>query len=279
MEAGRVHRLHYDRVSQGKGAHPPHLKALPRKKGPRAEIQVSRTQMDAAKSALASTRRRLRTRGTTRKRLSGGGAVRLNADAATAILQPIYNDLPKTQAVGHHNLTYGEIEWPTLKLFLDYVNRQQWPSASGSPGQRGKFYDLGCGRARSVLFMAIAGPFDTAVGVEVLPERVRLAQQALAKLKESIPTAGAKVRFYEASFLNPAFKYRDARAVFVSNLCLDDQTQNALFTKLASEMPKGGLVFCSRLPSQGMEAFEVVGNEKVPMTWTPTSELTILRHL
>ena len=231
--------------------------------------------MDVAK-ALSSTRRRLRTRGTTRKRLAGGGAVRLNGDAATALLQPIYNDLPKTQAAGHHNLTYGEIEWPTLKLFLDYVNRQQW---SAAPGQRGKFYDLGCGRARSVLYMAIAGPFDAAVGVEVLPERVRLAQQALAKLKESIPTAGAKVRFYEASFLNPAFKYRDARAVFVSNLCLDDQTQNALFSKLASEMPKGGLVFCSRLPSQGMEAFEVIGNEKVPMTWTPTSELTVLRHL
>ena len=229
-------------------------------------------------SATASTRRRLRTRGSTRKRLVGGssGAVRINGDAAGAILQPIYTTLPKTQAAGVHNLTYGEIEWPTLKLMLDYAEKQPW---SASPGSKGKFYDLGCGRARSVLYMAISGPFDTAVGIEVLPERVQLAQQALAVLKQSIPTAGAKVRLYEASFLNPAFKYKDARCVFLSNLCFDKEIQDAISNKLASEMPKGSLLFCSRLPEKGLEAFEIVNKETVSMTWTPTSEMHILRHL
>jgi hypothetical protein len=233
--------------------------------------------MDAT-SQVAKTRRRLRTRGSTRKRLLTGGAaaVRINGDAAGAILQPIYTALPKTQAVGQHNLTYGEIEWPTLKIMLDAIEAQQW---STTPGQRGKFYDLGCGRARSVLYMGIAGPFDASVGVEVLPERVKLAQQALNQLKQSIPTAGAKIKLYEASFLNPAFKYKDARAVFISNLCFDEETQDALFRKLSAEMPKGGLLFISRLPTKGMEAFEVIAKQNVPMTWTPTSEFHILQHL
>jgi SAM-dependent methyltransferase len=230
------------------------------------------------KTIVATTRRRLRTRGGTRKRLGGGAAapVRINGDAAAAILQPIYTALPRTQAAGQHNLTYGEIEWPTLKIILDRVSAQTW---STQPGMKGKFYDLGCGRGRSVLYMALAGPFEASVGIEVLPERVRLAQQALNQLKQSIPSAGAKVRLYEASFLNPAFKYRDARAVFISNLCFDAETQDAMFRKLGAEMPKGGLVFCSRLPLKEIEAFEVVGKENVPMTWTPTSELHILRHL
>jgi hypothetical protein len=229
--------------------------------------------MDTA--AQVKTRRRLRTRGTTRKRiLGGGGAVRINGDAAGAILQPIYTALPKTQAVGQHNLTYGEVEWPTLKLILDQVQATPWTS-----GSNGKFYDLGCGRGRAVLYMGIAGPFDMSVGIEVLPERIKLAQQALGQLKQSIPTAGAKIRLYEASFLNPAFKYKDARAVFISNLCFDDETQDALFRKLSAEMPKGSFLFASRLPTKGMEAFEIVAKQNVPMTWTPTSEFHILRHL
>lgn len=223
---------------------------------------------------LNKTRRRLRARGGTRKKIVGG-AVRVNGDAAGAILAPIYEALPKSQATSQHNLTYGEIEWPTLKTILDHVEKQPWSTV---PGSRGKFYDLGCGRGRAVLYMGMAGPFDLSVGVEVLPERVRLAQQALNQLKQSIPSAGAKIRFYETSFLNPSLKYKDARAVFLSNLCFDDETQASLFRKLSAEMPKGSLVFCSRLPTD-LGAFEKIAHMTVKMSWTESSDFNILKHL
>jgi len=219
----------------------------------------------------STTRRRLRSKGTLRRRLTNETSlVRINADAVSAILAPIYNDLPKTTAAGQHNLTYGEIEWPTLKLMVEYAQKQTIP---------GRFYDLGCGRGRAVLYMALSGLFINSVGIEVLPERVALAQQALQKLRASIPIAGAKVKLYEASFLNPAFKYKDARMVFLSNMCFDNETQEALFKKLNAEMPKGSLVFCSKMPVGQIPAFESVAVERVPMTWTPTSEIHILRHL
>jgi len=228
--------------------------------------------MDTSTTTI-KTRRHLRTRGTTRRRSSAlGGAVKLNTDAATAILSPIYADLPSTKAVGDHNLTYGEIEWPTLKRMVEYTTQ----NASGITG---KFYDLGCGRGRAVLYMALAGPFEQSVGIEVLPERLSLAQNALTRLKTSIPNAATKVRLYEASFMNPSFKYKDAKTVFVSNMCLDGETQDALFKKLNAEMPKGSLLFCSVLPKISIPAFEHLAVEKVPMTWTPTSELHILHHL
>jgi SAM-dependent methyltransferase len=164
------------------------------------------------------TRRRLRSKGTMRRRITNS-TIKINSDAISAILAPIYTELPKTTAAGQHNLTYGEVEWPTLKLMLDHAQKQG--SASG------RFYDLGCGRGRAVLYMALSGLFDYSVGIEVLPERVTLAQQALQRLRASIPIAGAKVKLYEASFLNPAFKYKDARIVFLSNLCFDTETQEA----------------------------------------------------
>ena len=209
------------------------------------------------------TRRHLRTRGTTRRRLNGiQNGVKLNTEAAAAILAPIYGSLPDTKAAGQHNLAYGEVEWSTLKTMVENIEM-----LTHAPG---RFYDLGCGRGRAVLYMALAGPFDLSVGVEVLPERISLAQQALTKLKLSIPTVGAKIRLYEASFLNPAFKYKDARAVYLSNTCFDTEVQVAIFAKLNLEMPKGSLLFCSKLPESIPGAFERVSS---------TSEIHILRHL
>jgi hypothetical protein len=226
--------------------------------------------------ASAAKTRRVRAKGTMRRRFTGQGSgygpVKINSDAISAILAPLYSDLPKTVAAGDHNLTYGEIEWPTLKLMLDYIVASPVPPS-------GRFYDLGSGRGRAVLYMSLTGLFDYSVGIEVLPERVALAKQALIKLRASIPAAGAKIKLYEASFLNPSFKYKDARLVFLSNMCFDKQTQDAIFQKLSAEMPKGSLVFCSRLPDSSLPAFETVGVERVPMTWTPTSEIHILRHL
>ena len=230
--------------------------------------------MDSIQTNIqARTRRLLRTRGQTRRKVTlSGGPVKLNTDAASAVLAPIYNSLQATKASGQHNLTYGEIEWPTLKFMVDYVEKT--PSAV-----KGRFYDLGCGRGRAVLYMALAGPFEQSVGIEVLPERVTLAQQALNALKASIPSAGAKVRLYEASFMNPAFRYRDARAVYLSNLAFDNETQDAIFKKLTVEMPKGSLLFCNKAPVPIPAAFELLAVERMPMSWTPTSDFHILRHL
>lgn len=222
---------------------------------------------------LARTRR-VRAKGTMRRRLTSHGSVKINADAISAILAPLYSDLPKTIAAGEHNLTYGEIEWPTLKLMLDYLQKEASVTTLS-----GRFYDLGSGRGRAVLYMSLTGLFEASVGIEVLPERVALAKQALLKLRSAIPSAGAKVKLYEASFLHPSFKYKDAKLVFLSNMCFDKQTQDAIFQKLSAEMPKGSLVFCSRLPDSALPAFQTVGVERVPMTWTPTSEIHILRHL
>lgn len=206
------------------------------------------------------TRRQLRARGT-RRRIA---PVKLNTDAATAILSPIYAALPITRAAGEHNLAYGEVEWSTLKAIGDYLDKQTWSTVSN------KFYDLGCGRGRAVLYMSLTGPFEMSIGVEVLPERITLAQQALTQLKVSIPSAGSKVRLYEASFLNPAFKYKDARAIFLSNECFDTETQSALFSKLNIEMPKGSLLFCSKEPIPIPGAFERIGK---------IAETHILKHL
>jgi len=191
-----------------------------------------------------------------RKRILQSGPIKMNADAIAALLDPIYKDLPNTNASGQHNLTYSEVEWSTLKNVIQY-----------KPGP-GKFYDLGCGRGKAVLYMSLSGLFETCVGIEVLPERVNLAKQALSKLRSVIPGAGANIKLYETSFLNQAFKYKDASLVFINNSWFDDHTQSVLFSKLNAEMPKGSIVVCYKIPSS-LSAFETVESTNVQ----------VLRHL
>ena len=213
-----------------------------------------------------TTRRVLRARGTTRRRSVLASPVHINTDAVSAILGPIYTALPNTQAAGDHNLAYSEVEWSTLKLIVDYANKQEFKGA-------GKFYDIGSGRGRAVLYMALAGPFENSVGIEVLPERVKLTMQALTKLRESIPTAGLKVKLYEASFLDKRFNYKDARVVYLSNGSLDTETQTTLFGKLNLEMSKGSLLVCSSEPNLDLvPAFEKVAT-------MAEFKITVLRHL
>lgn len=215
---------------------------------------------------MSQTRRVIRARGLTTRRSRLISPVHINTDAVAAILAPIYASLPNTQATGDHNLTYSEVEWSTLKLIVDYANKQEFYK-----GTLGKFYDLGSGRGRAVLYMALAGPFENSIGIEVLPERVKLTMQALTKLRESIPTAGLKVKLYEASFLDKRFNYKDARVVYLSNGGLDSETQTSLFAKLNLEMSKGSLLFCSSEPTVP-PAFEKVAT-------VPEFKITILRHL
>lgn len=193
------------------------------------------------------TRRRIRSKGTLRKRQTG--PIKMNTDAIIAILDPIYRTLPNTTATGQHNLTYSEAEWPILKHIIELSQKESSP---------GKFYDLGCGRAKPVLYMSLSGLFDTCVGIEVLPERIALAKQALSNLRQVIPGAGANIKLYEASFLNSIFKYKDARVIFFNNDSFDDHTQTTLFNKLNAEMPKGSLLVCSKVPSVPLSAFETV---------------------
>ena len=236
-----------------------------------------------------TVKKQLRPRGTTRSRSRLAGPVKINTDAAAAILAPIYAALPNTQATGDHNLAYGEVEWSTLKLMVDYANKQEWVTkgsgtatatatataagtGTGTGTGTGKFYDLGSGRGRAVLYMDLAGPFENSVGIEVLPERIKLTMQALVKLRESIPTAGLKLKIYEASFLDKRFNYKDARVIYLSNLNLDAETQALLFAKLNLEMPKGSLLFCSSEPSKIPDAFEKVAT-------MPEFKIHIIRHL
>ena len=123
------------------------------------------------------------------------------------------------------------------------------------------------------MYAALTKAFTNSVGIELVKERVDLANQALQALRATHPV---KVDLLAKSFLDTTIDYKDASALFISNLCLDASITASLFEKLRKEIVPGTYVFCSKQPGS-TEGFTHVATEQVEMSWTKTSSLYIFR--
>jgi ubiquinone/menaquinone biosynthesis C-methylase UbiE len=178
-------------------------------------------------------------------------------------LKPVYEKLGQHYRGKESNdpsLIYGEIELSSLEKIARNLHK---------PG--GTFYDLGCGRGKAVIFMGLTGLFKSCIGIEIVQERIELANEALSL----IPCA--PVQFYSASFLDPKFDYSSATVVYTNNLVFTPELNIKLFRRLL-EMKPGTCVLCNRLP-QSIDGFEQEGKIDLAMSWEKQSFLYVLSRL
>jgi SAM-dependent methyltransferase len=180
------------------------------------------------------------------------------------ILEPIYENLEKTFGNGDPNLTYGEIEFPTLELITTYFPKLK----------DGYFYDLGCGRSKAVLYMSLTKFFKKCIGIDIVTERINLSKDALKQLKKIKDVDN--IKFYEKSFLDDKFNYNNASLIYINNLCFEDDLNENLFNKIKNESKNGTYLFITKLP-QNLYGFKEVKVETVIMSWSKESNLYIIK--
>jgi SAM-dependent methyltransferase len=171
--------------------------------------------------------------------------------------------------------TYGEVAEQGIhalsEKFRSIAPLDRFPAASRN------FYDLGSGIGRLVVGIALLNPTIRAAGIEIVPDRARQAREAYQRIRNK-PLAN-RVELHQGSFLDPNTDYKNAAWVFVSNLCLDDQTQHELLERLERQLPPGAAVICSKeLPLSVDSRLEKVGGRfTVPMTWSSESQCSAYR--
>lgn len=182
-----------------------------------------------------------------------------------------------TLGFSDYKTTYGEVtEQGILALSQQFSARAP---LSALPASRRVFYDLGCGIGRAVVGLAILHPELQAKGIEIVPDRIRFAREALNRIKHK--QVAARIQIQQGNFLEPALSLRDASWVFVSNLLFDDATQRQLYEKMVSELPVGAIVICcnelaaTAAPNSRLE--RVATDIPVPMTWSITSTCHVYR--
>jgi hypothetical protein len=172
--------------------------------------------------------------------------------------------------------TYGEVTPQGIKILYDKF--KQFAPLQKVSATRRRFYDLGSGVGKVIVGMAVLNSEVECYGIENMPERARLASMAYSKIKS--PQIQRRVHFSTDSILNPAVPIRDATWIFISNLCFDADTQDALANRLQAEVQPGSIVICSRQLSFASTVFETLDKScTIPMSWSNTSSCWIYRRV
>jgi SAM-dependent methyltransferase len=155
--------------------------------------------------------------------------------------------------------TYGELLPTTVAYMLAL--------AGARPGQR--YYDLGSGTGKTVYLAGLLGL--NATGVELVPNRTRVACDALGRPVKTGHFEKGSMNFVTGSFL--AVDFSDADVVFTDSVMFSDDLKEGL-ARIARRMKPGAKVISfNGLPSPGFstqkESF--VG----PTSWSPSTTWTI----
>lgn len=174
-----------------------------------------------------------------------------------------------TLGFSNYATTYGEVTPKGIQALSDAFQKH-------APGKR-QFIDLGCGAGRVVLGLAILHPTLQCRGVEIIPERVRVAHQALERLRT--PSIVQRIQIQQGDILDKGLALDTAGWVFVSNLMFDDPTLAALAAKLEAELPKGAVVICSKeLPLSASSPLQCIDERApVPMSWSASSTCLVYK--
>ena len=153
------------------------------------------------------------------------------------------------------NTTYGELTKEGLKTLFTKIDTF------------GKtFYDLGSGKG-SVIINAVNDYPDLkkVVGIEYVKAR---HDEALNRTKGI-----SKVELYQGDFTSNNFNLGDADLIYISNLCLSDETNKKIAEKINREVKGGTRVFSSR--SIPLKNIADSYNINVKQTWKNDSNIYV----
>lgn len=187
----------------------------------------------------------------------------------------IYNGLSgsNTSSIGFSNymITYGEVTEQGIQVLSDKIKHYCPVPRCGNT-----FYDLGSGIGKVNMGMAILHPEIRSVGIEIVPERVRLAMSCLEKIKQK--QIRNRILFHCGDFLSPDLNFKNAFCIFLSNLCFTKETNEQITEKIVREAPAECIIICSReLPVLPTMLTRLESNCNVPMSWSASSACYIYR--
>jgi len=176
-----------------------------------------------------------------------------------------------------HETTYGEVSNQGLYVLTELFKRHAPLSKFGTGGRN--FFDLGCGVGRVVFGIALLVPEIHSNGIEIVPERIRMAQTAASRIHSKNLSSRIQIRL--GSFLDQGISYNSVCWIFISNLGFKAEIQRALAERLERECSPGCVIICVReLPfSTDSIRFERIDSGViVPMSWSATTTCSVYRR-
>ena len=174
-----------------------------------------------------------------------------------------------SSAQSDYSITYGEVKESSIPILYEIFNTYAPLNKISSPFRT--FYDLGSGIGKLVFGMSYLNSTLKSIGIEIVSERVQVANSILQKIKDI--NVKKRIEFLRLSMLDESINYSDACWIFLSNLTWFENHNDALFNKLAKEVKTGCIIVCSRQTKN--VKFKQLNHITLPMSWANDSKVYV----
>jgi hypothetical protein len=171
--------------------------------------------------------------------------------------------------LSEYSTTYGEVKESSIPILYEIFNTYAPLSKISLPFRN--FYDLGSGIGKLVIGMCYLNSTLNSTGVEIVPDRVKIANTVLQKIRDI--NVKKRIENLCLSILDESINYTDACWIFVSNLTMPDEHNEKLFEKLSNEVKQGCIIVCSRITEHS--SFKQLNHITLPMTWSDESKVFV----
>jgi ankyrin repeat protein len=138
------------------------------------------------------------------------------------------------------------------------------------------FYDLGSGLGKMILQIHLTTDAGSAIGVELAPERYKIAMEGLRQMREALPEAEGSphIGFVEEDIRNSGI-WSNATVVYMPSLCFGPELMLEVMREMSQTLQPGTLVY-SLKPLPGCHAdAKFLDTILVPMSWQFKSEVNV----
>lgn len=170
-----------------------------------------------------------------------------------------------------HATMYGELDNTSIPVLYEIFSKYAPLSKIASPYRN--FYEVGCGIGKIVVGFAHTNTLINSIGLEIVPERVKIAHTALERIRDE--TIKNRIEILCISMLDPSVNYADACWIYVANLCFAPDVQAQLLTKLENETKTGCILVCSKEIASSQ--FELCNRCTLPTSWSNESKAYVYR--
>jgi hypothetical protein len=189
-----------------------------------------------------------------------------------SLLQKIYTDVKRDTTPLHdkyplHQITYGEMNYDGIEHFLTLLN---------SENKLTYVMDIGSGRGKICIYVALHPDIKQSIGVEIVKERHDDAIALLEQFKKEIPIENVNLINDDILRLNLKVLVPAPALIWWSNLCFSQELIDKITLKLVDELPKGSIIVCSKDLTANPK-IEKMDKKVIPMSWNATHEVFVNR--
>ena len=168
----------------------------------------------------------------------------------------------------NHQITYGEMTYEGIESFL-LINQDN---------KIKYFMDIGSGRGKLCIYMALQPYIKKSIGIELVKERHDEAIKLLNNFNKEKHLTNIELLNNDIFDLDLKNMIQEPILIWWSNLCFSDEICDKIVVKLLNEIPKDSIIVCTKKLQQNSK-LKQLETKSVSMTWNQKDKVCVYKFI